>query len=138
MRVKLCALCPYTPRDLAGHYDPEGPLHLCAKCDGEQQVSTHHYPRKTRTRQNFATVLHIPGTAQPSVARSVTERLASSGTTSGDPPSVQKSAPTASRPVKRTTEDGYVCFKRRPDDACNEHHTASSQSSGFRSKEVAQ
>src|ERR1700676_2211377 len=23
MRVKLCARCPYAPRDLAGHYDPE-------------------------------------------------------------------------------------------------------------------
>jgi hypothetical protein len=33
MRVKLCARCPYTPRDLASHYDPDAALHACAKCD---------------------------------------------------------------------------------------------------------
>jgi hypothetical protein len=35
MRVKLCATCPYTPRDLADHYDPAAALHLCATCDVE-------------------------------------------------------------------------------------------------------
>ena len=35
MRVKVCSRCPYTPRDLADHYDPDGILHACAKCDGE-------------------------------------------------------------------------------------------------------
>jgi hypothetical protein len=42
MRVKLCARCPYTPRDLTGHYDPEAALHVCARCDGEQGVLTKH------------------------------------------------------------------------------------------------
>jgi hypothetical protein len=45
MRVKLCARCPYTPRELAGHYDPEATLHVCAKCDGEQEVLTKRCPR---------------------------------------------------------------------------------------------
>ena len=137
MRVKLCARWPYTPRDLAGHYDPEGALHVCAKCDGQQEASTNHYPRKTRRRQKCATVPNILGTAQPSIARSVTESLASSGTAPGEPPSVQRSALTASRPVKRATAVGYVDFKP-PDKGCSEHHAAFSRSSGFRTKEAAQ
>jgi hypothetical protein len=118
MRVKLCARCPYSPRDLADHYDPDGVLHACAKCDVEQQASTNHYPRKTRS--SCATRLNISATAQPSVTRSVTESLASSGTTPGEARSVQGSALTASRPVKRATEDGYVGFKR-PDNARSQH-----------------
>ena len=50
MRVKLCARCPYAPRDLAGHYDPEAAFHACAKCDGEQGMITNHYPREARRR----------------------------------------------------------------------------------------
>jgi hypothetical protein len=50
MRVKLCARCPYTPRDLADHHDPEGTLHVCAKCDGQQEASTNHYPREANRR----------------------------------------------------------------------------------------
>jgi hypothetical protein len=137
MRVKLCARCPYMPQDLAGHYDPNGVLHACAKCDGEHEASTKHYPRKIHRRHKCATVLNILATAQPSVAPSVRESLASSGTTPGEPPSVQRSALTASRPVKRATADGYAGFKPH-DDAGSEHHAAISQSSGFLSKEVAQ
>jgi hypothetical protein len=137
MRVKLCARCPYTPRDLAGHYDPDGVLHVCAKCDGEQEASTNHYPRKAHRRHNCATVLNIHATARASVARSATDSLTSSGTTPGEAPAVQGSALTAPRPVKRATKDGYVGFKR-PDNARSERHAAISQSSGFRIKEVAQ
>lgn len=50
MKVKLCARCPYTPRDLTGHYDPEGTLHVCAKCDGQQEASTNDYPREAHRR----------------------------------------------------------------------------------------
>jgi hypothetical protein len=137
MRAKLCARCPYTPQDLADHYDPKGVLHVCAQCDG-QEASTNHYPRKTHRRQKCATVFNIPGTAQPSVARSATESLALSGTTPGEPPSVQRSAPNASRPAKKATADGYVDFKLPPDNGCGEPHAAISRSSEFRSKEVAQ
>jgi hypothetical protein len=136
MRVKLCTRCPYAPRDLAGHYDPEGPLHVCAKCDGEQEASTNHYPRKVHRRQECATVLNIPGTAQPSGARSATESLVSSGTIPGEPPSVQRSALIASRPASRTTADGYAGLEP-PDSSCSENDSRISRHSGFRSKEAA-
>ncbi len=111
MRVKLCARCPYTPRDLTGHYDPEAALHVCAKCDGEHGGSTQHYPRKAYRRRACSTAPNIFGMAQRSVAPSVTESLVSSGTTPGELPSVQRSAPIASRPASRTTADGYADFK---------------------------
>ena len=58
MRVKLCARCPYLPCDLAGHYDPEAVLHLCAKCDGEQGMltkRTHASPRGGENVQQLPT-----------------------------------------------------------------------------------
>lgn len=137
MRVKLCARCPYTPQDLAGHYDPEAVLHVCATCDCEQTSSTNHYPRKTYRRQVCATVLNIVPMAQPSVARSVRESLASSGTTPGEPPSVQRSALTASGSAETATAAGYVAFGP-PDNDRGETPAANSRSSGFRRKEVAQ
>jgi hypothetical protein len=138
MRVKLCARCPYTPRDLAGHYDPAGTLYACAKCDGGQNVSTNHYPRKTERRQECATALNILGTSPPSVALSATESLVSSATTPGEPPSAQKGALAASTPVKRTTADGYVDFMPQPGNGCNERHAPMFRRSEFRSEEVAQ
>jgi hypothetical protein len=137
MRVKLCAQCPYTPRDLAGHYDPEGTLHVCAKCDGQQEASTNHYPREAHRRHKCATVPNIFATAQPSVARSVTESLVSSGTIPGELPSAQRSAPSASRPAGKAIANGYAGFKP-PDGGCSEHHAEISRRSEFRSKEVAQ
>ena len=119
MRVKRCARCPYTPRDLADHYDPKGGLHACARCDGYQAASTNQYPRKTHRRQKCATVLNISGAAQPSVVRSATENLASFDTTPGEPPSVQKNARTASRNARRVTAVGYVDFKL-PDNVSGE------------------
>jgi hypothetical protein len=136
MRVRLCARCPYTPQDLAGHYDPNGALHVCAKCDGKQEASTNHYPRKTPRRQTCATVLNTFGTTQQSVAPSVPENLASSVTTPGEPPSVQRSALIASKPAGKATADGYGCF-RPPDSSCSEKHAKISRRSGFRSKEAA-
>ncbi|MEH2470782.1 hypothetical protein V1281_008030 [Nitrobacteraceae bacterium AZCC 2161] len=130
MRVKLCARCPYTPRDLAGHYDPEGMLHVCAKCDGEQEASTNYYPRKADRRQQYATVPNIFGTAQRSVAQSVTESLVSSGITPGEPRSVQGSALIASRPARRVIADGYVGFTS-PDGAYDENPAAISVDSEF-------
>jgi hypothetical protein len=50
MRVKLCARCPYQPRDLEDHCDPEAALHVCAKCDGEQVMLTNHDPRDAYVR----------------------------------------------------------------------------------------
>ncbi|MEA2914608.1 MAG: hypothetical protein QOJ15_6689 [Bradyrhizobium sp.] len=111
MRVKLCARCPYTPQDLTGHYDPEAALHVCAKCDGEHGGSTQHYPRKAYRRRTCSTAPNIFGMAQRSVAPSVMESLASSGTTPGELPSVQRGALIASRSASRTTADGYADFK---------------------------
>ena len=136
MRVKLCARCPYTPRDLAGHYDPEGELHACARCDGQQDASTNHYPREPYRRQKCATVPNILVTAPPSVALSAPVSLVSTATTPGEPRSAQRSALAASRPVKRATADGCADF-RPPDNGCGENHAATSRSSGFRSKEAA-
>ena len=136
MRVKLCTRCPYAPRDLSGHFDPEAVLHLCAKCDGEQVASSNHYPRKTHRRQECATVFNIDAIAQPSVARSVMEGLASSDTTAGEPPSAPGSAPTDSRLVERTTADFYHVF--RPPNGCGGNPAAIFRSPPFRSKEVAQ
>jgi hypothetical protein len=110
MRVKLCKRCPYTPRDLAGHYDPEAALHACAKCDGEQGAPTQHYPRKAYRRRICSTAPNILGMTQRSVAPSATESLASSGTTPGGRPSVQRSALIASSSGSRTTADGYAAF----------------------------
>jgi hypothetical protein len=138
MRVRLCERCPYTPRDLASHYDPDGDLYACAKCDGGQKVSTNHYPRKTERRQECAAALNVLRTSPPSVALSATESLVSSATTPGEPPSAQKSALAASRPVKRATTDGYVDFIPQPGKGCNERHAQMSRRSEFRSEEVAQ
>ena len=137
MRVKLCARCPYTPRDLAGHYDPEAVLHVCAKCDGEQGLTTNHYPRETYRRRKCATIPNIFGTTQRSAAPSVTESLVSSGTTLATLPSVQGSAQIASRPARRATADGYADFEP-PDRSCSENHAELSRRSDFRTKEAAQ
>jgi hypothetical protein len=133
MRVKLCARCPYTPRDLARHYDPDAILHLCANCDGERKASTNEYPRKAERRQKCATIPNIPVPVQPSVARSAKANSASSGVIPGGPHSVQRSALTASGPVRNATSDGYA--------GCNlpEHHATNSRNWQFMSsKEVAQ
>jgi hypothetical protein len=42
MRIRLSERFPYTPRDLAGRYDPEGVLHVYAKCDDQLEASTMH------------------------------------------------------------------------------------------------
>jgi hypothetical protein len=133
MRVKLCSRCPYTPRDLAGHYDPEGVIHVCAKCDGAETANTNRYPRKADRRQQCAIPPNIPGMAQPSVAQFVTESLASYGTTRGEPHSARGSALTATRHARKTTVDGYVDFT--PPDDRGEPLAAILRNSGFRSKE---
>ena len=137
MRVKLCARCPYTPQDLAGHYDPKGVLHVCAKCDGHQGAGTNHYPRKTHRRRKCTTVPNIFSTAQPSVARSVTDSLVSSGIIAGEPPSVRRDAPIASRPAGKATAVGYAGFTQ-PDGGLSERHQEVLRHSEFRSKEDAQ
>jgi hypothetical protein len=106
MRVKLCARCPYTPRDLANHYDPDAGLHACAKCDGKYDMSDRHYPRVAQRRQRCATIHNIVEMAQRNAAPPVMESLVSSGTTAGELPSVRRLALVASRPARSATVDG--------------------------------
>ena len=137
MRVKLCARCPYAPRDLAGHYDPEATLHVCARCDGEQGMPTNHYPREAYRRRKCATVPNIFGTTQRSGVPSVTDSLVLSGTTPGELRSVQRDAPIDSRPARRATADGYADL-RSPDHNRSENNAELSRRSDFRTKEAAQ
>jgi hypothetical protein len=137
MKVKLCARCPYKPRDLASHYDPEAAPHVCAKCDGEQGMPTNHYPREVYRRTKCATVPNIFGRAQRSAAPSVTASLVSSATTRGELPSVQRNALIASRTARRATADGYAGCKP-PDNSCGENHAEISRCSDFRNTEAAQ
>jgi hypothetical protein len=137
MRVKLCARCPYTPQDLASHYDPEAALHACAKCDREQEVTAKHYPREAYRRRRCSTVPNITGIAQQSAAPSVTESSVSSGTTHGEQPSVQEGALIASRLVKRATAGGYADFEPL-DNSRNNNRAELSFRPGCRNKEAAQ
>jgi hypothetical protein len=133
MRVKLCARCPYTRRDLAGHYDPDAILHLCANCDGEQKASTNEYPRKAERRQKCAATPNITPPAQPSVARSAKANSASSDAIPGGRRFVQGSALTASGSARNATADGCVGSNLL------EHRATNSRRSEFlSSKEVAQ
>ena len=104
MRVKLCARCPYTPQDLASHYDPQAALHACAMCDREQDVIVKHYPREPYRRRRCSIV--PTGMTQRSVARSAMENLVLSGTTHAEPPSVQEGALITSKRVGTATVDG--------------------------------
>jgi len=136
MRVKLCSRCPYAPRDLAGHYDPEAAIHVCAKCDAAEGASTYCDPRKADRRQQCETAPNISGIAQPGVAQSAMESLASYGTTLGEPHFARRSAPTASRHARKATVDGYVDIT--PPDDRGEPLAAIFRSSEFRSKEPLQ
>jgi hypothetical protein len=107
----------------AGHYHVSvlSAKAASANRDG-REASTSHYPRKAQRRQQCATAPNIFVTAQPSVARSATASLASSGTTHGEPPSVQGSALTASRIARMVTADGYL--GKSPDTPPNVFHAS--------------
>lgn len=137
MKVKLCARCPYLPRDLAGHFDPKGELHACAKCDSQQRAGTDQYPRKAHRRQKCTTVPSIFLAAQPHVARSVTDSLVSSGIIAGELPSVRSGAPIASRPAGRAIAIGYAGFTR-PETVFSGRPSEVLRHSEFRSQEDAQ
>src|ERR1700756_4643443 len=98
MRVKLCARCPYTPRDLAHHYDPEALLYACAKCDNEQDQYETEWRRTCSTRIST-------GEANRSVAPSMQGNLASSATIAHEPRSVRKNALINSGRDATTTAD---------------------------------
>jgi hypothetical protein len=64
MKVRLCARCPYQPRDLEDHYDPHAAPHVCAKCDGEQAMRTNDSPRDAHRRRQCVTISNVFETAQ--------------------------------------------------------------------------
>jgi len=105
MRVKLCERCPYTPRDLADHFDAKAARHLCAVCDVE------HDPRRARRRRTCATTTidttTIPGTVQLCAAPSATESSASFAIIAAAPRYVQRSASSISEAAGRATASGY-------------------------------
>jgi hypothetical protein len=133
MRVKLCARCPYTPRDLADHYDPEAALRLCATCDVEYEL------RKTQRGQTcLSTTINttgITGTTGLHAAPSATENSASFVIILAAPPSAQGSASSISRSAGRATAIGYGDFAR-PEDR-SKTHTGISRQSKFPNKEPA-
>jgi hypothetical protein len=100
MRVKLCARCSYTPRDLAVHYDPEAALHLCVTCDVEYSL------RKTQRRRTWPTTTINAGITELHAAPSATESSVSFAIIAAAPPSVQASASSISSSAGRATAIG--------------------------------
>ena len=136
MRVKLCNRCPYTPHDLADHYDPDAALHACASCDREQATFNQLDHSETQWRRKCVTTLNRTSTTQQSVAPFATGSLASYATIPGEPPFVQGSASITSRPAAMATTDGCGDFAP-PDDARGEKHAEFPWRSLFRDKESA-
>ena len=102
MRVKLCAACPYTPRDLADHYDPTAALHLCAACDIGCGL------RETQRRRTWqVTMINPASTAELRAAPFARESSASSVTIAAAPPCVPENASNISRAAGRTTAAGF-------------------------------
>jgi len=109
MRVKLCARCPYTPRDLADRYDSQAALHLCATCDIECDL---RYASRRRTCQT--TTIDATGktrTIEPLAALFATVNSASFAIIAAAPPSVQEGASNISRPAGRATAVGCGDFE---------------------------
>lgn len=90
MRVKLCARCPYTPRDLEGHHDPEAAVHLCGSCDGEKGIIKMHYPREDHRRRKCSMIPNTFGMAQPIAVQCEAESSVSSVTIPGERPLCSK------------------------------------------------
>jgi hypothetical protein len=134
MRVKLCARCPYTPRDLADHYDPDAALYACAKCDGEVGILNAYGPCGPERRRQCSTSLDIISMTTPGVAPFAKDGLASSVTTPGELPSVQKNASIASGHAGRATAIGCADFA--PPDYGLRETTGVSRRAAFRSGEV--
>ena len=136
MRVKLCARCPYTPRDLEGHYDSEAAAHACVKCDGGRDKVKMHHPLEYYRRRKCSIVPKLFNVPQRSAAPCVAGSSVSSGTIPGDRPSVRRSAPNASRFVGKMTADG--CGPFTPAETHSKEPLAALfSSSGFSKKESA-
>jgi hypothetical protein len=111
MRVKLCTRCPYTPRDLEDHFDPQATAHVCARCDGEQDKIKMYYPREKHRRRKCSLAPNIFSIPQPSAAPLVAESSVSSDTILADCSSARRSASVASGIVGTATAGGCAIFE---------------------------
>jgi hypothetical protein len=135
MRVKLCNRCPYTPSDLADHYDPAAALYACAKCDGEVGILNKSNSREAQRREPCTTTFHSISTTPPSAAPFAKGGSVSSAITLGGLPSVPGSASIASRPEGSATRDGCADFA--PPDHGHRDVTGVFCEAAFRSGEPA-
>jgi hypothetical protein len=87
------------PQSPYSHYQSEGPI--AAPTIG---------PHKAHRRQRCVKAPRISATAQPNVARSVTENSALYGTTPAKLLSAQRGVLIASRHARKATADGYADF----------------------------
>ena len=111
MRVRLCNRCPYTPRDLADHYDSAAALYACARCDGEVGILNPSDSWKAKGRQPCATAFHTGSTTtQPSAAPFAKDGLAWFAITHGEPPCAPRDASIASSSAGRPTANGCADF----------------------------
>ncbi len=70
MKVRPCTRCPYTPHDLADHYDPRADLLVCATCTLDSA------PTGTPWRRTCVAIFGGTRTTQANVAPSATESSA--------------------------------------------------------------
>ncbi len=109
MQVKLCARCPYSPRDLADHYDINAALHLCATYDAEYDPCETLRRPTCRTRVSNAT--GKTGLTARHAVPSATESLALFAITAVARPSVQPDASSVSSSAGTATAAGYGDFE---------------------------
>jgi hypothetical protein len=124
VQVKLCARCPYSPRDLADHYDIDAALHLCAACDADFDLSRTLRRRTCRTTTINAT--GSTGRTEAHAARFATESSASFATIAVALPCVRSGASSVSSSAGRPTAAGYGDFK------LPEHTSADQSASSWR------
>jgi hypothetical protein len=137
MRVTLCGRCPYTPGDLADHYDPGAVAHACVKCDGEQDKVKLYYPRESNRRWKCSIGPNISTLPQRNAAPCAAANSVSSGTIPGGLHSVQRNALVAPSFVGRATAAGSERLKS-PDPARGVRPSGISLLPGSRPKEAAQ
>ena len=133
MQVKLCAQCPYSPRDLEDHYEISAALHLCAMCDVKYDQRKTLRRRTCRTRMMAAT--GKAGLIELHAARFATESSASFATIVAALPSVRSGASSASSSAGRATAAGYGGFELRKHGSKDQN--ASSWRLAFSDKEPA-
>jgi len=109
VQVKLCARCPYSPRDLADHYDIDAALHLCATCDAEYDPC--ETLRRPTCRTRVSNAISKTGPTGRHAVPSARESSASFAITAVARPSVQSGASSVSSSAGTATAVGYGDFE---------------------------